>query len=152
MGMAGSRVALQTSAICWIFHFLEPILSPVAPCFNRMPYDRNAYQSPFLSAPCYPILTPHDTFLANFFDVHTLRKRISTVERPSPVQPWYYFPHFPQAAIQAGAPWKLLELQGKHGMFFVGSSCCFESVLDVMAYNDLIFKRFGLAEQGSSST
>jgi hypothetical protein len=58
------------------------------------------------------------------------------------MQPWYYFPHFPQAAVQEGAPWKLLELQGKQGMFFAGSSCCFESVLDVMAYNDLLLENF----------
>ena len=37
-----------------------------------------------------------------------------------------------------------MELQGKHGMLFVGSSCCFESVLDVMAYNELLIEKFVL--------
>lgn len=59
-------------------------------------------------------------------------------------KPWYYFPHFPQQAVQNGAPWKLMELQGKHGMLFAGSSCCFESVLDVMAYNELLIEKFVL--------
>lgn len=58
------------------------------------------------------------------------------------MQPWYYFPHFPQEALQAGAPWKLFDLQGKQGMLFAGSSCCFESVLDVMAYNNLLIDKF----------
>jgi hypothetical protein len=95
-----------------------------------------------------PGATPHNSF---FSHAHVLKPPqanfiSSSAHHPSPVQPWYYFPHFPQTAIQAGAPWKLLELQGKHGMFFAGSSCCFENVLDVMAYNDLLFKKFGLAE------
>jgi hypothetical protein len=47
-------------------------------------------------------------------------------------------------AIKEEAPWRLLEEQGKRGIFFAGSSCCFESILDVMAYNELLFEMFQL--------
>lgn len=55
-----------------------------------------------------------------------------------------YFWHFDNTAIKARAPWRIFELQGKRGLIFAGSSCCFESVLDVLAYNDRLFDHLGL--------
>ena len=52
----------------------------------------------------------------------------------------------------AGAPWRLVELQGDNGIVFAGSSCCFESVIDVMAYNDMLFDMFQLEEGAPDAT
>lgn len=50
-------------------------------------------------------------------------------------RPWRYFPHFSKAGIIEGGPWKLRSLQGARRTYFLGSSVCFESVLDVVQYN-----------------
>jgi hypothetical protein len=60
------------------------------------------------------------------------------------LQIWCYFWHFPQCAIQEGAPWELDDLQGKHKMLFAGSSCCFESIMDVVEHNERLMKLVGL--------
>lgn len=55
-----------------------------------------------------------------------------------------YFWHFDNEALKKRAPWRIFDLQGKRGLIFAGSSCCFESVLDVLAYNDRLFDHLGL--------
>jgi hypothetical protein len=60
-----------------------------------------------------------------------------------------YFWHFPQDAINDGVPWKLLEMQGDHRTIWAGSSACFESVLDVVKYNDLLFEMCGIKPKAS---
>lgn len=57
-------------------------------------------------------------------------------------QQWNYFPHFDIEGLKQGWPWKIMDLQGNDGMFFVGSSVCFESVDYIIRYNDLVHKRF----------
>jgi hypothetical protein len=61
-----------------------------------------------------------------------------------------YFWHFPQDAINDGVPWKLLEMQGEQRTIWAGSSACFESVLDVVKYNDLLFEMFGIKPKASA--
>jgi hypothetical protein len=61
------------------------------------------------------------------------------------LQPWDYFWHFKPEAVRKGAPWNLLKMQGTNGVLWAGSSCCFESVLDVMAYNEGLMSMFQLA-------
>ena len=47
-----------------------------------------------------------------------------------------YLPHFDVPGVCVKMyPWKLLEMQGENRTFWVGSSACFESVLDVVNYN-----------------
>mmetsp|Transcript_24310 Transcript_24310/g.61956 ORF Transcript_24310/g.61956 Transcript_24310/m.61956 type:complete len:537 (+) Transcript_24310:99-1709(+) len=53
---------------------------------------------------------------------------------------WDYFPQFTQAAINSLLPWKLFESQGENRTWYIGSSCCFESVEDVTRYNDQLLK------------
>lgn len=53
---------------------------------------------------------------------------------------WDYFPHFSQSAVQALLPWKIFESQGKNRTWYIGSSCCFESVEDVTRYNDQLLQ------------
>jgi hypothetical protein len=55
--------------------------------------------------------------------------------------PWKYFPHFDNEAIAKGYPWEILDMQGAHGMWYIGSSACFESVHDVVNYNLLLLER-----------
>jgi len=56
--------------------------------------------------------------------------------------PWAYFHHFNQSDINAGYPWKILEIQGLNRTLFAGSSTCFESVNDVLNYNLMLVNRF----------
>ncbi len=49
-----------------------------------------------------------------------------------------YFPHFNANGILEGAPWKLLELQGKNQTLFIGGSSIFESINAIIDYNDLL--------------
>lgn len=58
---------------------------------------------------------------------------------------WSYFPRFNQEAIRKEYPWKYIKTQGIDNTYFIGSSACFESVIDVIRYNhrilDLVMKR-----------
>jgi hypothetical protein len=58
-----------------------------------------------------------------------------------------YFWHFPQDAINDGMPWKVLELQGVNRTIWAGASACFESVLDCVQYNDLLFEMFQMEKE-----
>lgn len=50
-------------------------------------------------------------------------------------QAWDYFPRFTSDAIQAGAPWTLIEKQGIRSTWYIGSSVSFESVEAVLEFN-----------------
>ncbi|CAJ1412516.1 unnamed protein product [Effrenium voratum] len=56
-------------------------------------------------------------------------------------KPWPYFPRFEAQDLVKGCPWKILEMQGKRNTVFIGSSVCFESVLDVVCYNQLLARK-----------
>lgn len=51
---------------------------------------------------------------------------------------WNYFPRFTSEAIAEGLPWRVLELQGEHSTWHIGSSLCFESINAVMNFNHYI--------------
>ena len=51
---------------------------------------------------------------------------------------WRYFPRYSPADMETGILWKILKLQGKYNMWYIGSSVCFESVKSVVEYNRLI--------------
>lgn len=59
---------------------------------------------------------------------------------------WDYFWHFDRHAIVEGCPWDLLDEQGNHRTIWAGSSACFESILDVVQYNELLFDMLQLDE------
>jgi hypothetical protein len=52
--------------------------------------------------------------------------------------PWSYFHHFGNDTIREGLPWDLLDMQGEQKTWWAGASACFESVLDVVSYNNMI--------------
>jgi len=54
---------------------------------------------------------------------------------------WPYFPRFDAKGLSEGLPWKILELQGQRNTIFAGSSVCFESALDCVAYNLMLLKK-----------
>lgn len=54
---------------------------------------------------------------------------------------WGYFPHFENEALVKEFPWKILDLQGKRNTIFIGSSVCFESALDQVAYNLMLLSK-----------
>jgi hypothetical protein len=49
-------------------------------------------------------------------------------------------PHWTNESLRAGRPWRVLEMQGERNSLFVGSSVCFESALDCVAYNEMLVK------------
>ncbi|XP_057317655.1 uncharacterized protein LOC130662748 [Hydractinia symbiolongicarpus] len=53
---------------------------------------------------------------------------------------WRYFPRFSPADMEKGYLWKVLEMQGKYGIWYIGSSVSFESVKSVIEYNKLLLK------------
>lgn len=75
-------------------------------------------------------------------DIHELldvdRKDISVLEHEN----WPYFAQFSQEAIDKAYPWKLRDLQGGNRTWWIGSNVCFESVLDVVNYNHMLFDMF----------
>ncbi|KAF0715646.1 Aste57867_3273 [Aphanomyces stellatus] len=52
-----------------------------------------------------------------------------------------YFPRYNQAQLQQGIPWKIWNAQGNKRTTWIGSSVSFESVLDVLLYNNQLIQR-----------
>lgn len=46
-----------------------------------------------------------------------------------------YFTRFTQRALNEGAPWELLKMQGKNRTWFTSGDACFESTHDISQYN-----------------
>ena len=51
---------------------------------------------------------------------------------------WRYFPHYSSKKLTDGVLWDILEMQGKHKMWYIGSSVSFESLKSVVEYNKLL--------------
>jgi len=54
---------------------------------------------------------------------------------------WDWLALFSQAAVQQFLPWRLFEAQGVSRTWYIGSSCCMDSVEDVLQYNDFVLRR-----------
>ena len=59
---------------------------------------------------------------------------------------WEYFYKWSPEELEKGNHWKVFNLQGKHGIWYSGASVSFESVKDVMEYNNLLIRQ---SEQSS---
>mmetsp|Transcript_10439 Transcript_10439/g.14417 ORF Transcript_10439/g.14417 Transcript_10439/m.14417 type:complete len:312 (-) Transcript_10439:84-1019(-) len=55
-------------------------------------------------------------------------------------KPWEYSPKFNKDALREGRPWQVLANQGHKKTIWIGSSVCFESVLDCVCYNEKLLK------------
>ena len=55
---------------------------------------------------------------------------------------WRYFPRYSIEDLEDGVLWKILEMQGRYGMWYIGSSVSFESVKSVAEYNELILENY----------
>ncbi|XP_069114655.1 uncharacterized protein [Argopecten irradians] len=55
-----------------------------------------------------------------------------------------YFPRFSVADMASGILWDILDMQGKYGIWYLGSSVSFESLTGVMGYNNLILKHYDI--------
>jgi len=51
---------------------------------------------------------------------------------------WRYFPRYSPGDMEQGVLWRILEMQGRFNMWYIGSSVSFESVKSVVEYNKLI--------------
>ncbi len=56
-------------------------------------------------------------------------------------RPFPYMTKFTPKSLRERRPWRILEQQGKRSTFWIGSSVCFESVLDVVVYNNNLVDR-----------
>ncbi|OWF46743.1 polyenoic fatty acid isomerase-like [Mizuhopecten yessoensis] len=57
---------------------------------------------------------------------------------------WDYFARYPVPDIANGILWDILDIQGKYGIWYIGSSVSFESLTAVVGYNNLLLKRMDL--------
>lgn len=55
---------------------------------------------------------------------------------------WNYFPRYSVSDMATGILWDIFDLQGEHGMWYIGSSVSFESVKSVVDYNNLLLRQF----------
>lgn len=53
-----------------------------------------------------------------------------------------YFYHFDMEGLANRYPWRILELQGSRKTWYIGCSVSFESVNDLVSYNDMLIDRF----------
>ncbi|ETV99794.1 hypothetical protein H310_07840 [Aphanomyces invadans] len=60
-----------------------------------------------------------------------------------------YFPRFTPAGLKKGLPWKIWDMQGQRKTTWIGSSVCFESVLDVVIYNTNLIAHVNVTESSS---
>ena len=51
---------------------------------------------------------------------------------------WKYFSHYSPKDLTDGVLWDILEMQGKHKTWYIGSSVSFESLKSVIEYNKLL--------------
>ena len=61
---------------------------------------------------------------------------------------WRYFPRYSPAHMEQGYLWRILEMQGKYGMWYIGSSVSFESVKSVVEYNKLLVRNMIMPKKG----
>ncbi|XP_069114854.1 uncharacterized protein [Argopecten irradians] len=55
---------------------------------------------------------------------------------------WPYFQRYSVSDMATGILWDIFDLQGKHGMWYIGSSVSVESAIGVVDYNNLLLKQF----------
>ena len=70
-----------------------------------------------------------------------LKKMGATYVSIKKVIPWRYFPRFNPQEMKEGILWDIVDMQGKHGMWYIGSSVIFESVKSVVEYNKLLVSK-----------
>ena len=64
---------------------------------------------------------------------------------------WPYFKRYSTTDIEQGVLWKIIDMQGKYGMWYLGSSVSFETVKAVMEYDRMLIRMF-LDGTGQGST
>ena len=55
---------------------------------------------------------------------------------------WAYCPRFPADGVAEGLPWQIFAMQGTNNTWYAGSSAAFESINDVMKYNELLLRYY----------
>ena len=68
------------------------------------------------------------------------------------IQQWRFFPRYSSKDIESGILWKILEIQGKYGMWYAGSSVCFETVKSVTEYNKILMSNMEIDTKNISAT
>ena len=68
------------------------------------------------------------------------------------IQQWRFFPRYSSQDIDSGILWKILKIQGKYGMWYAGSSVCFETVKSVTEYNKILISNMVIDTKNISTT
>ncbi|XP_069107937.1 uncharacterized protein [Argopecten irradians] len=55
---------------------------------------------------------------------------------------WPYFPRYSVSDMATGILWDIFDRQGLHNIWYIGSSVYFESVMNIVEYNNLLLKQF----------
>ncbi|XP_060075317.1 uncharacterized protein LOC132555000 [Ylistrum balloti] len=53
---------------------------------------------------------------------------------------WDYFPRYSVSDMATGILWDIFDMQGKYGIWYIGSSVSYESLNGVIGYNNLLLK------------
>lgn len=72
----------------------------------------------------------------------SLKKINATSVKVYHMKTWRYFPRYSVKDLEEGMLWRILEMQGKYDMWYIGSSVSFESVKSVIEYNKMVLKHF----------
>ncbi|RHY53326.1 hypothetical protein DYB34_010651, partial [Aphanomyces astaci] len=62
-----------------------------------------------------------------------------------------YFPRFTPAGLKKGLLWKIWDIQGQRKTTWIGSSVSFESVLDVVVYNNNLIQYVNVAAESTTN-
>ena len=62
-----------------------------------------------------------------------------------------YFPRFNMTAASKGYHWDLYDMQGKLNLYFIGGGCSFESVHNVIGYNNLLLDHMPMPAKNCSA-
>ena len=148
----------ETRSISPIIYFLKSNHSEIYD--NRVIAQRDSYSAinkftgPLYQNATYPMSKDNSSFMTtvNYIMAKTKQSKTELIRKFTEqkqhlkanlalifkMEQWRYFPRYSEEDMESGILWRILELQGKYGMWYTGSSVCFESVKSVVEYNKIL--------------
>ena len=148
----------ETRSISPIIYFLKSNHSEIYD--NRVIAQRDSYSAineftgPLYQNATYPMSKDNSSFMTtvNYIMAKTKQSKTELIRKfieqkqhlkanlalIFKMEQWRYFPRYSEEDMESGILWRILELQGKYGMWYTGSSVCFESVKSVVEYNKIL--------------
>ena len=162
----------ETRSISPVLYFLKSNHSEIYD--NRVIAQRDSYSAineftgPLYQNATYPISKDNSSFMTTVdYIMAKIKQSESELNRTFiehkqrlkanrtsifKMEQWRYFPRYSEEDMESGILWRILELQGKYGMWYTGSSVCFESVKSVVEYNKILVSNMkNITTAGSKS-